>query len=361
MMAVIGGGPVGAYSAYLLSKIGYDVDIYEDHNEIGKPVQCTGIVTSAINEILQVPQDVIVNKVNVMRVHAPNGKSIDLKLKEPDLILDRTKLDAHIVQKAVDNNVGLFLGHRLTGMEGKKLKFNVGGQIKFVEHSKYVIGADGPLSVVGKSMGSHVKRFFVGSQSVVEDSFEKNIVDVFLFKKGFGWVVPENESRARIGVLGYKDSNTKLQEILKAYPRAKVIENQGGLIPIYNPMLKTYSNNTFLIGDAAGMVKATTGGGIVQGLMAAEQLAKSMKTKQNYETLWKQKLGKSLLLHLGTRKVLDRFNDNDLNHLIEMTSQDKLKTVLAEHNRDNPLKLGMKMLSTEPKYLLFLKTLLNFG
>ncbi len=362
MIGVIGAGPAGAYSAYLLAKSGYDVDIYEEHNSIGSPVQCTGIVTSAINEIRQVKPDLIVNKVNRVKVIAPNNNSVEIRLKTPDLVLDRARFDQSLVQQAVDAGAGLFTNHRLIGMDGKRLQFSASGRTRFVEHNKVIIGADGPLSIVGKNMGSPIKNFFIGSQAVVEGEFEKDCVEIFLLKQGFGWALPENDKCARVGVFGYKHAAAKLDEILKMrLPDCKILTKQGGLIPVYSPRLKTYKDEIYLIGDAAGMVKATTGGGIVQALTAAVQLEKSIRTRQNYGALWKQKLNSSLLLHLAARKVLDRFNDAQLNRLVDLTAQDKMKELLGAHSRDKPLDFALKLVKTEPKYLLFLKNLVLPG
>jgi len=359
MISIIGGGPAGAYSAYLLSKEGFDVDIYEEHDTIGQPVQCTGIVTSAIKDILHIKPDIIVNKIKTLKIISPEQKRLEIKLKQPDLILNRTKFDQYLIEKAIETGAGVFHNHRLTGIENKKLKFSINGETKYVTQNKYIVGADGPLSVVGKSMGSGIKNFFIGSQAIIEGNFEKDIVETFLFKQGFGWVVPENEKIARVGIFSYKESGTKLDHLLKtSYNNAKIIERQGGLIPVYDPSLKTYQTNTYLIGDAAGMIKATTGGGIVPSLQAAEQLTKSIKTKQNYETLWKHKLGKSLNLHLWTRKILDRLNDNSLNKLVSLSNQDKIQDILGTHNRDQILQMSLKMLSKEPRYFLFLKDIL---
>ncbi|MFA5141429.1 MAG: NAD(P)/FAD-dependent oxidoreductase [Candidatus Woesearchaeota archaeon] len=357
MISVIGGGPAGSYSAYLLAEAGYDVDIYEDHNKIGLPIQCSGIVTSAINDIVKIKPELILNKITTMRVNAQD-KNFEVKLKDPDLILNRAGFDQFLADKAVEKGAGLYMGHKLIAIENQKLKFWVQGKPVFVHNSKHVVGADGPMSIVGKHMDSRVKRFFVGSQVLAEGNFEKEIVQVFLFNKGFGWIIPENETRARIGAMGYKDCSSRMEEILSKVPNAKVIEKQGGLIPIYSPFHKTYSDNNYLIGDSAGMVKATTGGGIVQAMQAAQQLVKSFKTKQNYETLWKQTVGKDLFAHLAVRKALDCLGDNDLKKLVELTSQEGIKTILSEHSRDKPLGFGLKLLKAEPKYALLLKSLI---
>ena len=50
---IIGAGPIGCYCGYLLAKKGFDVEIYEEHKEIGKPIGCTGIVTKKIKKYIK--------------------------------------------------------------------------------------------------------------------------------------------------------------------------------------------------------------------------------------------------------------------------------------------------------------------
>ena len=57
MISIIGAGPVGCYLAYLLSKQGKQVQIFEEDSKIGRPIQCTGIVTSSINKIIKVKKE----------------------------------------------------------------------------------------------------------------------------------------------------------------------------------------------------------------------------------------------------------------------------------------------------------------
>ena len=48
---IVGGGPAGAAVAKGLSKNGFSVIIVEEHREIGRPVQCSGLVSPRVLEI----------------------------------------------------------------------------------------------------------------------------------------------------------------------------------------------------------------------------------------------------------------------------------------------------------------------
>src|SRR3989338_4663475 len=113
---IIGAGPAGNHAAYLLAKKGFKVAIYENHNIIGRPIQCTGILTSAIYDIYNVPKEVIVNRVKSTRVFSPSEKYVDINLKG-DIIVDRHLFDKSIADKAKDAGAQYFLDSTFIGLE----------------------------------------------------------------------------------------------------------------------------------------------------------------------------------------------------------------------------------------------------
>jgi flavin-dependent dehydrogenase len=42
---IVGAGPIGSYTAFLLAREGFDVGIFEKNPSIGKDVNCSGIVS----------------------------------------------------------------------------------------------------------------------------------------------------------------------------------------------------------------------------------------------------------------------------------------------------------------------------
>ena len=109
MISIIGGGPIGSYQAYLLAKKGEKVNVYEEHDKIGKPVQCTGILTHEIHKFLKMKNSFVVNKIKNAKVYAPNGNSITVKFDSEDIIVDRTKFDSHLAEMAEKEGAKIFL------------------------------------------------------------------------------------------------------------------------------------------------------------------------------------------------------------------------------------------------------------
>ncbi len=360
MIAIIGAGPAGSRAAYFLAKAGYDVKLFEDHEKIGEPVQCTGVLTSTVSEILKPSKEYFVNKISKIEVIAPNDTNLELKLKSKEYIYDRRKFDSYLANMAHDAGAEVLTGHRFIDYNSKEMKIKVRhkGEIKEYKVEK-LIGADGPSSPVAKAAGIFGKReFFIGAQAVVK---MKNNPDIYKTYFGsvcpglFAWAVPEDKNHVRLGLGDRKNPNVLFQELKKRVGADEIIEWQGGLIPIYNPKLKSQTNDrkVLLVGDAAGQVKATTAGGIIQGMIAAEIAAKSIIDNFDYEKTWKKTLGKELWLHLRIRKILDKFTDKDYNSLIASMKKEKVRKILETESRDKPMKLLVKLMVANPSLARF--------
>ncbi|NOZ80528.1 MAG: NAD(P)/FAD-dependent oxidoreductase [DPANN group archaeon] len=364
MIAVVGSGPVGNFTAYQLAKRGQEATVYEEHQKIGAPVQCTGIVTADIRRLIRVRPSTIVNRISRIRVIAPNNESFLLKLKKPELILDRTSFDSSIADLASEYDVRVRKGHRFVSRTGKEAIFSTEKGKKTVPFS-HLVGADGPLSRVAKSATLLQNRtYYHAMQATVKGDFDKSMYQTFFGREYpgfFGWLVPENEGVARIGLGTRCNPQPYFKRFLERYIGAdwekRVVGYQNGLIPIHNPLQPIEKGNTCLVGDAAAQVKATTGGGIIPGMKAAIALSEALAEKKSYRrTLW-QRAGKGLFIHLLLRKALDRFTDRDYNRLIEIGSRKNIRQILETTSREHPTGILMKALKKEPRLLLFAKIL----
>jgi geranylgeranyl reductase family protein len=353
MIGIIGGGPVGSYAAYLLAKK-EKVKVFEEHSSVGLPVQCTGLTTEALNSIIKVRKSFLVNEISRVKIFSPNGNFINVKLKNKNFVIDRMKFDRNLARMAKDRGVDFFLNHKFVGFtkskSGLKLKFK--GRKDFVVER--LIGADGPMSVVAKSAGIFGKRrFIIGLQARVSSNFEKDLINFYLDKRGFRWIVPESEKVARVGIASYDNPNLYFKDFLKRLNKYKVREYHSGIIPLYSPNIISQKGNVYLVGDAATQVKATTFGGLVPGLICAEELSKAILENKSYQKLWKKRIGKDLLLGLFLRKKLDRFSNENYNKLISLFKKKSLRKIIESNDRDFPSKFLFKLLIKEPRLLRF--------
>jgi digeranylgeranylglycerophospholipid reductase len=95
------------------------------------------------------------------------------------------------------------------------------------------------------------------------------------------------------------------------------------------------------VGDAAGLVKPTTGGGIYYGLvsgqLAAEVLDPALRENdlsesrlRAYEELWKARLGSEIRVGLKFRRLASRLNDGAIDALVELARIDGLVPLLKQ-------------------------------
>ena len=170
---IIGAGPIGGQTAYLLAKKGHDIHLYEDHARIGVPVQCTGLMTLSLNDVTPPKKEFLVATTEEQEVISPNGSAITIKSKE--YIVDRTLFDSYFVNKAIDAGAALHSQHRFVGRENGALVFKDTKNNTTVKEKKEItIGADGPLSTVAKEFGMFGQReFYYGIQARVKGNFDE--------------------------------------------------------------------------------------------------------------------------------------------------------------------------------------------
>ncbi|MBN1156789.1 NAD(P)/FAD-dependent oxidoreductase [Candidatus Woesearchaeota archaeon] len=353
MITIIGAGPAGSHLAYLLAKEGKKVTIVEEHSEVGKPVQCTGLLTSDINKMTRIPDNVIVNRIKKIEVFAPNNNSFQLKLKSPELVVDRALLDKFLFEKAERAGAKGLLNHRFVDYSNNHITIKNNNKIKKIK-TDILVGADGPVSRVAKIAGIYGKRkFYTGMQAIVKGNFRKDTYQVFLgksFPGFFGWIVPESKSIARTGLATAGNPKKYFNNFLKSAGYEEIIERHSGLIPVYSAKQKIHGNNIFLLGDAALQVKATTGGGIIPGIKAAVVLKDVLINNGNYE-LRTVGIKKDLLLHLMMRRTLNNLTDKDYNILVEYCKDKSVREALENTTRENPVALMVKLLARQPRFL----------
>jgi digeranylgeranylglycerophospholipid reductase len=348
MISVIGAGPAGSYYSSLAAK-NSEVHLFEEDKLIGRPVACTGILTDSVRSVLKnIPNNLIVTNINRFKIIAPNGKSIYIDLKKRDIVLDRAAFDQYLYQKAVDSGARIHLNERFLGYKsvGKHYKIMTN---KSSYNTDMIVGADGPLSQVAKSANIYGNRKFIQGLQVRAKypGLEEGTTIIHLNLGEFSWIVPEDDRVARIGVIGVNDRKLH-KDYKKLISGAEIIENQSGIIPLYNPRqkLRKGKEEIFLIGDAATQVKATTYGGIIYGLLASSLLAQD---KESYVKKFNSKLGRDLWLSLKMRELMNSMTDKQADELIAIFEKESNIKILSEHDRDFPSKFVVKLLMKEAK------------
>ena len=265
---------------------------------------------------------------------------------------------------AQNQGVDIFLNHKFVGFNGSnsiKVKDTKNNKIKEIK-TDIVVGADGPYSAVAKSAGiDSNSKSYLGIQAKVKLAMDTTAFETYFgsnFPNFFGWCVPESEDTARLGIGCFENAKDYFYKFLKNRTGAKdVLCWESGLIPLHNPKRVIQKDNVYLIGDAATQVKATTGGGIIPSLKAAQTLCDCIINNKNYNKEFKMQSGRELLLHLRIRNLLNKFSDKDYDRLLDLMNKKKVRKILKKYDRDTPIPLVTSLLFKEPRFLYFSKIL----
>ena len=361
MITIVGAGPAGSYLGYLLAKQGQKVTILEEHNVVGSPVQCTGIVTHSIEKFFKLKKGVMAKKLDKVVVVSKNNR---IAVNVDEIVMWRDKFDRFVAEMAQDQGADLFLNHKFIGFNGSdsiKAKDTKNSQTKKIK-TEIVVGADGPYSAVAKAAGiPDNSKNYIGMQAKVRLAMDTTSFETYFgsgFPDFFGWCVPESENTARLGIGCFGNVKEHFYRFLeKRTGKKEVLCWESGLIPLYNPKKIIQEGNVYLIGDAATQVKATTGGGIIPSLKAARTLCDCIISKKNYNREFKKQSGRELFLHLKIRNLLNKFLDRDYDRLLGLMDQEKVRKILKKYDRDTPIPLVASLLLKEPRFLLFSKML----
>ena len=350
---IVGAGPIGCYTAQLLKKCGINsFRIIEEHNEVGRPVRCAGIVGKPVFEDSLIPlsRDSILNQINGA-LFFYRGDSFKIERSGVALVVDREKFD-----KELSQGLEVEYGIRLLEIEEEGEGDGAGSE----EGSRYrlktnqgdiwadmVIGADGPRSRVKKFIdakservkrGSGAKKNDGNANKGIDDSGEtkfykgvqyriklddlKGLEDEFFsgemtrvyIREGipfFVWIIPEGDGIIRLGVIA-ENGRKELERVIEEEGiKGEIIDRLAGIIPL--GLCQSVYKKVAVVGDAARQVKPLTGGGIYYGMKAAEILVECIRegTLAEYDKRWKSKFGREIKFGLWARKVYERLNKDE--------------------------------------------------
>ncbi|PIS30424.1 hypothetical protein COT42_02970 [Candidatus Saganbacteria bacterium CG08_land_8_20_14_0_20_45_16] len=308
---IVGAGPVGCYLGQLLKQMGFDPLILEEHGEVGKPVQCAGIVGKGTFADMRLPvsERSILNIIDGAKV---TFKDQAFQLLRPKVayIVSREIFDKELSQGLkIEYNTLLQDIHVIK--EGYLLKTSNGEYF-----ADLVIGADGPNSRVRKSLEfSSDMKLYRGYQYRLKMALPKtNQVEVHYVKPFslFTWLIPEGNGTVRLGTISHNPYRELKEFMEKQSINGEIIEKNAGAIPIGTCQL--VKKNAVLIGDAACQIKPITSGGIYYGMKAAELLADAIKENQLslYEKKWKDEFEQEVKICLLIRYILENMPDDVL-------------------------------------------------
>lgn len=345
---VVGGGPAGAVTARTAAHAGAKVLVLERSPH--RPPRCTGLVGPKLLNLLSVPPRFVLRELRALRVHAPSGRSVEIRAAEPKgYVLDRSGLDRWLLAGAAEAGARVAAPVAAVGVSGGVLH-TTAGPVGF----DLLVGADGAESGVRRWAGlPPPAEVLAGVQAVVNPvpAAEDDAVEVHLghgvAPGGFAWVVPAEDGLLRVGLLttSRREAAALLARFLALrYPQAPVIRRESGLVPIGAPA-RTATGRVVLVGDAAGQVKPLTGGGILFGAVSAkivgEAVARGPAGLAEYESRWRGELGAEIAFGLRARRAFLSRSDTELERIVASLERPEVRSLIAaEGDLDRPSQLA---------------------
>jgi len=338
---IVGAGPAGSYAAYELASSGHKVAVFEEKDVPGVDACCTGIISPECFDSLGLDTDVTLTQANSARFYSPSGKCLRIETEEIQAyVADRSALDKALAAKAQSRGAQYFLSSPVSdlilGKECIQAETRCSGARELFS-ARALILANGCRTDLLQKLGlGKIKRFLVGAQAELET---RNVTEVEvhvgrrLAPGSFAWVVPVSQDRAYAGLLATSDAGLHLQRLVDDLFRCgrvadRHVKIKQKAIPLESPA-RSYDDRVLAIGDAAGQVKRTTGGGIYFGHLGARIAARvldgalksddlSARRLSGYEKQWKAKLGKELSRGQLARWALTRLSDGQVERVFDV-------------------------------------------
>src|SRR6516165_379765 len=359
---IVGGGPGGLFMAARLAERGVRTLVCEEHVRIGDPVHCTGVLSADSFARFDLPSTATLNQLTSVRFLSPGGIPVDYTTPAPlATVIDRPVFDRALADRARSAGAQLRLGARVTSLDIHKagVRAHVGALQVQARMAVLACGASYKFQrrfgfgLPTSYLHTAQRELLARRPREVELHFGQDVAP-----GGFAWAVPvlrPEGACVRIGVMASRDVRMCYERMVDRVrdrwgvtgddvaPRVKIL-------PL-GAVGRTYGDRILAIGDAAGLVKPTTGGGIhysiVSGALAADVVVAALaddrldaRRLSTYEEAWRTELAAEFEAQQELREVAASLSDEAIDSFFELALTDGIMPIVratARFNEHRPL------------------------
>lgn len=388
-VAVVGGGPGGLYAALHLAQRGLAVSVFEEHSTAGDPVHCTGVLAVEAFDEFGISRESILNPLSTATFFGPSGSSIAYTTPTTEaLVVDRQVFDRALCEQAEAAGAAVRVGAKVLDVRIAASGVTISCAGRPAVQARACILACGASYTLQRRLGLGMPQLHLQSAQMELPAASPGTVEVHfgthVAPKGFAWIVPVvrgTRTFARVGLMCDRDAREHFHRFLSAIrPRWHIGPPEcldNGLVPRakmlpLGPIGRSYGPRLLAVGDAAGLVKATTGGGIYYSLLSArlavETIARALaagdlgeRAMASYETRWQALLGEELAAQMHLRRVAHRLTDEDIDDLFDLARTDGIMPIVRRTARFNRHRnLILSLLNHPPARRVLMKRILGW-
>ena len=276
---IIGGGPGGLACARMLAENGKQVLLIERKPVIGPKVCAGGITWSGL--LQHVPETLIERSFPVQHIYT-RQQHVRVKEKQPVVAtVNREKTGQWMAEKAREAGVKIYPDTHALKITKEQVVVRHGTDTKTIGY-KHLVGADGANSLVRRYLGLKTTMSGVGLNCMLpiqRHDMEWHLLP-HLFNYGYAWIFPHKES---ISIGAYADKTAistkqlKRNFIIWAQSRGITIPADQIRAGLVNYDYQGYAfNNSWLVGEAAGLASGLTGEGIYPAIISGQAVAQKI-------------------------------------------------------------------------------------
>lgn len=296
---IVGGGPAGLTLAKYLAESNVDFMLLEEDKTFGVKACGEAVIPSLGNykfKELYGSNRGIERLTDSFIIRTKYG---DIRESLQDFVIDKKTVEEHLAKQASKSGNRILMGQKVLD-----IKNTPNGSIIYPQniHARILIGADGVNSRVRQAMNLPRPKCGVATSGILEMEPKNDLIVIFnkrLAPHGYAWMFP----KADCWNIGIGNSHTKyfkksFDNFKDMFPSVK--NWNTSLIPVSKP-LRSYSNNSLLVGDSASQIISFLGEGNLPAMICAKIASEVIIKASNnnfkrvdlseYEKAWKSELG----------------------------------------------------------------------
>lgn len=280
----MGAGIIGLYLAWKLTEKGETVTVFEKRDIIGKEA-CSGLISERVLKFIPESKKLIQHEIDFCLIHFPK-RTFKIRFHKKFFVMSHFELDNLVANFARQAGAKIILNNAVNSLPAE---------------FDYVIGCDGALSQIRKNLALANPKFKLGILGFALQLDNSNFVETWPTKTGFLWKIPrrgeteygimEEPKQARLIFEEFAKKNNLRLEAVKSAVIAQ------GLVISSKPKVA-------LCGEAMGLTKPWSGGGVIWGLTAADFLLKNFPDFIKYQKELRKFFSFQITLSKITKKIV---------------------------------------------------------